>query len=197
MKTIANKIIDGGIGVIPTDTVYGLVCDALNIDSVDKIYKLKKRDYNKPLVILISNIEMLKRCVKNINELEFDIINRYWPGELTIVFKKSNYIPDIVAGGTDEIAIRMPNNIELVELINSIDRPLVATSANVSSKETITNIEMLEDSIKNNIDFIIDGGNINNNASTIIKVIDNKIKVYREGNISKDIINAYKDIIIK
>ncbi len=197
MKTIANKIIDGGIGVIPTDTVYGLVCDALNIDSVDKIYKLKKRDYNKPLVILISNIEMLKRCVKNINELEFDIINRYWPGELTIVFKKSNYIPDIVAGGTDEIAIRMPNNIELIELINSIDRPLVATSANVSSKETITNIEMLEDSIKNNIDFIIDGGNINNNASTIIKVIDNKIKVYREGNISKDIINAYKDIIIK
>lgn len=197
MKTIANKIIDGGIGVIPTDTVYGLVCDALNIDSVDKIYKLKKRDYNKPLVILISNIEMLKRCVKNINELEFDIINRYWPGELTIVFKKSNYIPDIVAGGTDEIAIRMPNNIELIELIDSIDRPLVATSANVSSKETITNIEMLEDSIKNNIDFIIDGGNINNNASTIIKVIDNKIKVYREGNISKDIINAYKDIIIK
>jgi len=197
MKTIANKIIDGGIGVIPTDTVYGLVCDALNIDSVDKIYKLKKRDYNKPLVILISNIEMLKRCVRNINELEFDIINRYWPGELTIVFKKSNYIPDIVAGGTDEIAIRMPNNIELIELINSIDRPLVATSANVSSKETITNIEMLEDSIKNNIDFIIDGGNINNNASTIIKVIDNKIKVYREGNISKDIINAYKDIIIK
>ena len=197
MKTIANKIIDGGIGVIPTDTVYGLVCDALNIDSVDKIYKLKKRDYNKPLVILISNIEMLKRCVKNINELEFDIINRYWPGELTIVFKKSNYIPDIVAGGTDEIAIRMPNNIELIELINSIDRPLVATSANVSSKETITNIEMLEDSIKNNIDFIIDGGNINNNASTIIKVINNKIKVYREGNISKDIINAYKDIIIK
>ena len=174
-----------------------MVCDALNIDSVDKIYKLKKRDYNKPLVILISNIEMLKRCVKNINELEFDIINRYWPGELTIVFKKSNYIPDIVAGGTDEIAIRMPNNIELIELINSIDRPLVATSANVSSKETITNIEMLEDSIKNNIDFIIDGGNINNNASTIIKVIDNKIKVYREGNISKDIINAYKDIIIK
>lgn len=197
MKTIANKIIDGGIGVIPTDTVYGLVCDALNIDSVDKIYKLKKRDYNKPLVILISNIEMLKRCVKNINELEFDIINRYWPGELTIVFKKSNYIPDIVAGGTDEIAIRMPNNIELIELIDSIDRPLVATSANVSSKETITNIEMLEDSIKNNIDFIIDGGNINNNASTIIKVIDNKIKVYREGNISKDIIYAYKDIIIK
>ena len=197
MKTIANKIIDGGIGVIPTDTVYGLVCDALNIDSVDKIYKLKKRDYNKPLVILISNIEMLKRCVKNINELEFDIINRYWPGELTIVFKKSNYIPDIVAGGTDEIAIRMPNNIELIELINSIDRPLVATSANVSSKETITNIEMLEDSIKNNIDFIIDGGNINNNASTIIKVIDNKIKVYREGNISKDIINENKDIIIK
>ena len=197
MKTIANKIIDGGIGVIPTDTVYGLVCDALNIDSVDKIYKLKKRDYNKPLVILISNIEMLKRCVKNINELEFDIINRYWPGELTIVFKKSNYIPDIVAGGTDEIAIRMPNIIELIELINSIDRPLVATSANVSSKETITNIEMLEDSIKNNIDFIIDGGNINNNASTIIKVIDKQIKVYREGNISKDIINAYKDIIIK
>ena len=197
MKTIANKIIDGGIGVIPTDTVYGLVCDALNIDSVDKIYKLKKRDYNKPLVILISNIEMLKRCVKKINELEFDIINRYWPGELTIVFKKSNYIPDIVAGGTDEIAMRMPNNIELIDLINSIDRPLVATSANVSSKETITNIEMLEDSIKNNIDFIIDGGNINNNASTIIKVIDNKIKVYREGNISKDIINAYKDIIIK
>lgn len=196
MNNIVNKIIKGGIGVIPTDTVYGLVCDALNIDSVDKIYKLKKRDYNKPLVILVSNIEMLKKCIKNLNDLELDIINKYWPGELTIVFKKSNYIPDIVAGGTDEIAIRMPNNKELVDLINSVDRPLVATSANVSSQDTITNINKLEDSIKDNIDFIIDGGTINNSASTIIKVIDNKIKIYREGNLAKEILNTYKDIII-
>ncbi|MBR6948674.1 MAG: threonylcarbamoyl-AMP synthase [Bacilli bacterium] len=196
MNNIVNKIIKGGIGVIPTDTVYGLVCDALNIDSVDKIYKLKKRDYNKPLVILVSNIEMLKKCIRNLNDLELDIINKYWPGELTIVFKKSNYIPDIVAGGTDEIAIRMPNNKELVDLINSVDRPLVATSANVSSQDTITNINKLEDSIKDNIDFIIDGGTINNSASTIIKVIDNKIKIYREGNLAKEILNTYKDIII-
>lgn len=196
MNNIVNKIIKGGIGVIPTDTVYGLVCDALNIDSVDKIYKLKKRDYNKPLVILVSNIEMLKKCIRNLNDLELDIINKYWPGELTIVFKKSNYIPDIVAGGTDEIAIRMPNNKELVDLINSVDRPLVATSANVSSQDTITNINKLEDSIKDNMDFIIDGGTINNSASTIIKVIDNKIKIYREGNLAKEILNTYKDIII-
>ena len=196
MNNIVNKIIKGGIGVIPTDTVYGLVCDALNIDSVDKIYKLKKRDYNKPLVILVSNIEMLKKCIRNLNDLELDIINKYWPGELTIVFKKSNYIPDIVAGGTDEIAIRMPNNKELVDLINSVDRPLVATSANVSSHDTITNINKLEDSIKDNMDFIIDGGTINNSASTIIKVIDNKIKIYREGNLAKEILNTYKDIII-
>lgn len=196
MNNIVNKIIKGGIGVIPTDTVYGLVCDALNIESVDKIYKLKKRDYNKPLVILVSNIEMLKKCIRNLNDLELDIINKYWPGELTIVFKKSNYIPDIVAGGTDEIAIRMPNNKELVDLINSVDRPLVATSANVSSQDTITNINKLEDSIKDNMDFIIDGGTINNSASTIIKVIDNKIKIYREGNLAKEILNTYKDIII-
>lgn len=196
MNTIKDKILDGGIGVIPTDTVYGLVCDALNIESVDKVYKLKKREYNKPLVILVSSIDMLRRCIKDLNHLELDIIKNYWPGELTIVFKKSDYIPDIVAGGTDEIAIRMPNNKDLINLINSIDRPLVATSANVSSQDTITNINKLEDSIKDNIDFIIDGGTINNKASTIIKVIDNKIRIYREGNISKDIITKYKDIII-
>ena len=90
----------------------------------------------------------------------------------------------------------MPNNKELVDLINSVDRPLVATSANVSSQDTITNINKLEDSIKDNMDFIIDGGTINNSASTIIKVIDNKIKIYREGNLAKEILNTYKDIII-
>ena len=193
IDNLVSILKEGGIAVIPNDTVYGIICDALNINSINKIYELKNRDYSKPMIVLVSSIKMLKKCCVNINELEEKIINKYLPGELTIILKKSNYIPDIVSKNT--LGIRIPNDKNLIEIINKLNRPIVSTSANISSKKSITSIDLLEDSIKNNVDFIYDGGIIDRKPSTIIKVENNKIIFLREGNLVEKIKKDFKEYI--
>lgn len=178
---------DGGIACIPTDTVYGLVGDATNEKVIKNIYNLKQRENDKPLLILVSNIKMLKKYVNNISSLELDIINKFWPGPLTIIFKNKKNLSDTLTAGKNEIAIRMPNNKTLLELIDKLDKPIIATSANVAHKKTITSINLLEDNIKNNIGYIYDGGYLEDKPSTIIKCENNDVVFVREGKIAKHI----------
>lgn len=177
----------GGIAVIPTDTVYGLVGDATNEKVINKIFEIKHREKNKPLLILVSNIEMLNNYVKNISSLERKIINKFWPGPLTIIFNNKKNLNDNLTAGKNEIAIRMPNSKALLELINKLNKPIIATSANIANEKTITSIDLLEDSIKNKIDYIYDGGYLEDTPSTIIRVLDDKIEIVREGLIAKNI----------
>ena len=192
---IANIINNGGIVIIPTDTVYGISCDATNIESVNKVYELKNRDYSKPMIVLVSSPTMLKKYCKNITELENKLIETYFPGELTIILKKNSLIPDIVTSGKEEVAIRIPNNKDLLSLIDKLNRPIISTSANISQKEVITSPSLLEDSIKNNVDYIYDDGYINNLPSTIIKVENNKINILRDGILKEDIIKKFNKYI--
>ena len=191
IERIVDILKKGGICLIPNDTVYGLICDALNIGAVNKIYELKNRDYSKPMLVLVSNYDMLYKCCSSINEIENDLINKYLPGELTIIFNKSNYIPNIVSSNKDTIGIRIPNNNDLIEIINKLGNPIVSTSANISSKENIINLSYLENKIKENVDYIYDGGTINNKPSCIVKVDNNKVVILREGNLSNEIRKEY------
>ena len=191
IKQVVNILKNGGVIVIPTDTVYGLACDALNIDAVDKIYKLKQRNYSKPMVVLVSDKDMLKKYTSSINKLEEELINEYLPGPMTIVLKKSNLIHDIVSSNKDTIGIRIPNNKELIDIIKQLDKPIVATSCNISNEDVITNISILDESIKNNVDYIYDGGVINRDSSTIVRVKDNKVEILRKGSLATDIESSF------
>ena len=191
VNSLVNILNNGGIAVIPTDTVYGLVGDATNENVIKKIFLIKQRENSKPLLILISNFDMLKKYVKNISSLELGIINKFWPGPLTIIFQNKKNLSDVLTANKSEIAIRMPNDERLLDLINKLDKPIIATSANIAHKKTITSIDLLEDKIKNNVDYIYDGGFLEDNPSTIIKVIDNKVIIVRDGIISKDIKNYF------
>ena len=191
VNSLVSILNNGGIAVIPTDTVYGLVGDATNENVIKKIFLIKQRENSKPLLILISNFDMLKKYVKNISSLELGIINKFWPGPLTIIFQNKKNLSDVLTANKSEIAIRMPNDERLLDLINKLDEPIIATSANIAHKKTITSIDLLEDKIKNNVDYIYDGGFLEDNPSAIIKVIDNKVIIVRDGIISKDIKNYF------
>lgn len=191
VNSLVNILNNGGIAVIPTDTVYGLVGDATNENVIKKIFLIKQRENSKPLLILISNFDMLKKYVKNISSLELGIINKFWPGPLTIIFQNKKNLSDVLTANKSEIAIRMPNDERLLDLINKLDKPIIATSANIAHKKTITSIDLLEDNIKNNVNYIYDSGFLEDNPSTIIKVIDNKVIIVRDGIISKDIKNYF------
>ncbi len=190
-----NKIVEilknGGLAIIPNDTVYGIICDALNIDSINKIYELKNRDYSKPMLILVSNKKMLKKCCKSINKLEEELINNYLPGELTIILDKSDYINDLVTSNFPTVGIRIPNNKELIEIIDKLGNPIVSTSANISGSININSIDLLDEKIKNNVDYIYDKGIINSLPSTIVRVENNSVKIIREGYLSQDIKNRF------
>lgn len=103
MEKIKELIKSGGVIVIPTDTVYGMACDALNEKAVRRIYDLKKRDLGKPMNILVSNIDMIKKITFPLSNIETQIINNFMPGALTIILKKNDVIPDVVTSGLDTI----------------------------------------------------------------------------------------------
>lgn len=186
-ELLCNLINNGELAIVPTDTVYGIIADATNEEAIKKVYMAKRRSFSKPLIIMVSSIEMLKKYVKNISDVEKKLIEKYWPGRLTILFKRNNKISDLLTNSGDYIGIRLPDNKELCKLMNMLNKPLVSTSANISDNMTITEISMLEDELKNSISYIVDGGILDDLPSTLIKVEDEKIIFLREGELASNI----------
>ena len=194
----ATKILkSGGIGIFPTDTVYGIGCDFLNVTSLKRLFEAKKRDLSKPINILVSNINMLDGVVTNIKDIEKTLMESIWPGALTIIFNKTNLVPDLLTSGLDTVGIRMPDNTVCLDLINKFGKPIATSSANISN-EPATNFvdENLIKKFNNNVDFILDSGKIDGNVpSTIVRVVGNKVNILREGPISlNDIMEVIKNV---
>lgn len=187
----------GGIGIFPTDTVYGIGCDFSNTVSLNNLYKAKVRDYSKPINILVSRKDMIYKYVKNVSSIEKTLINKFWPGPLTIIFNKTDLVPDLLTSGLNTVGIRMPNNKVCLDLIDIFGKPLATSSANISNEEPTNYInENLIKKFKNKVDFILDSGKIDSGiSSTIIKVENNKINILREGPISfNDIMEVINNV---
>lgn len=187
-KVLSN----GGLAIIPTDTVYGILADATNENAIRRVFEVKQRAYDKPLIIMVSNFEMLTKYVDKISDLEKKIIKKYWPGRLTILFKKSKLVNGLINNNGDYVGIRLPDNEEIVKLIDKLGVPLVSTSANISDKDTATSIDMLDEEFLNKIDYIYDCGEIIALPSTIIKVDNGSIEYLREGDIANIIRSDFK-----
>ena len=185
-KKVIEDLKQGKVVAIKTDTVYGLICDANNIDACDKIYKIKKREKRKPLAIFVKSVDEVKKYVleSEISKEIERIIEKYWPGPLTIILKKKKNLLEHITEGTDNIGIRIPNDKFLLEILNKINFPLAQTSCNISGESEYKNVTEIENKLGSKVDLIVDGGEINDTkASTIIMIIKNKIKVIREGTI--------------
>ena len=184
----------GNVGIFPTDTVYGIGCDALNINALKKLYEVKKRDYNKPINILISDINMIYKFTKNINNIHKKLIENFWPGCLTIIFDKSELVPDLLTSNLDTIGLRMPGNKVCLDLINAFRSPIATSSANISEEGPSTRVtDSLINTFNNKVSFIINSGPSKICVpSTIVKVENNEIIILRKGSITKsDIIKCF------
>lgn len=194
IERICNVIENGGLVITPTDTIYGIMADATNEAVIKKVFEVKQRSYNKPLIVLVDSFEMLENYTEEISEKERKIIDKFWPGLVTIIFKKNSKISNLITGGNDTVAIRIPDNKDLLKIISKLNRPVISTSANITGTEVITSIEMLEKDLIDKIDYIEDGGILNNESSTIIKIDDDKVNILREGKIT-DEIKKYFEVI--
>lgn len=177
----------GGLVLFPTETVYGIGADGLNEESVKKIYEAKGRASDNPLILHISNIDMLDIITRDISEEEYKLMDAFWPGPFTIILKKKKIVPDIVTGGLDTVAVRMPSNKIANKLIEYANTPIAAPSANISGKPSGTCIEDIYDELASKMDYIIDGGSCEVGLeSTVVQVVDGKVNILRPGKIAKE-----------
>lgn len=181
---IINK---GGIVIFPTETVYGIGTNGLDANAVKKLYNIKKRPLNKPISLLVSDFDMINKITRNITNKEYELMEKFFPGPLTIILKKKDIVPDIVTANTDTVGIRMPSNEITRKLIQYAGVPIAAPSANISGEPSNTNLDNLMNIFKNSVDYYIDGGECKiGTASTIIKVIDEVPHILRKGSITEE-----------
>lgn len=197
LKEPAKIIKDGGIVIFPTETVYGIGTNGFNEESIRKIYELKKRDFNKPISLLVSNMEMVKMISEDISDLEYALMEEFFPGPFTIILKKKEVVPDILTANGDTVGVRMPSGEIAKKLIEYAEVPIATPSANISGKPSGTNINNIIKDFEGKVDYIIDSGESKLGvASTIVKVVDNVPHILREGSITKEqieeVTNKYK-----
>ncbi|HAN09093.1 MAG TPA: threonylcarbamoyl-AMP synthase [Clostridiales bacterium] len=187
IDNISTMLEQGRIVVFPTETVYGMACNGCNIESVKKIYHIKRREYEKPMMILIGNMGDLYKYIDIVEENTKKLIEKFWPGPLSLILKKSNLIPDYITNGSDKVCIRYTSNKVAQLIINKCDFPVVVTSANISNYENCQKLEQIVAQFKMNVDLYIEGGPIERNIpSTIVEVDKNEIKLIREGVIKEE-----------
>ena len=196
MKIIDQKNLTEAVGalqngqtvVFPTETSYGLGCDATNQDAVDKIFKIKERKSDKPLLVVVPSIEMAKKYLVW-NDLLEDLSSKFWPGPLTIVGewnKKENLATGVVASD-NTIAVRVTEFPLTKFLSENLNRPVVATSANLADAGDIYDskqiLAMFSDKTSKP-DILVDGGELPQNPpTTIVSVINNNLQILRQGQI--------------
>ncbi len=197
--SIAGEIIkSGGLVLFPTETVYGLGANGLDENAVKKIYIAKGRKSDNPLILHICDIEMLGQIAQNISDVEFSLMNAFWPGPFTIILSKKDNVPMAVSGGLDTIGVRMPNNEIARNLIKFSGVPIAAPSANISGRPSGTNIKDIFDELADKVDYIIDGGDCNIGLeSTVVRVIDGIPHILRPGKITaEDIKEIAGDVVV-
>lgn len=185
---ISNAIKNGKIVVFKTDTVYGIGTNAFDENACKRIYEIKGRPAYKPLSVLISDISMLKEIVDSISPAEQKLMDAFWPGPLTIKFKKKeNALPDIISAGDEYVRVRLLKSGIAYHLIKSAGVPIVAPSANLSGSHTGTTVKHIMNELGGKVDYILDSGNVNDDTtSTIVQVANEKVIVIREGKIAKE-----------
>ena len=192
LKEPAQIIKKGGIVIFPTETVYGIGTNGLDENAIKKLYEVKQRPLNKPISLLVNNIEMVEKIAKNITEVEYKLMEKFFPGPLTIILEKRDIVPDILTSNTNTIGIRMPSGEIAKKLIEFAGVPIATSSSNISGKPSGTNITDIKKDFEGKVDCFIDNGESELGIpSTVIRIIDNIPHILRQGAISEEEIRKF------
>jgi len=179
-----SLLIKGELLLYPTETVYGMGCDATNLQAIQKIFEIKQRDQGKPLPILVDSLAMLKKYVAEPNAIETKLIERYWPGPLTILFQSKGVLPKDIDAGTGKIAARISSHPIATQLVKELGRPLVSTSANLSEEPSALSPQDLARYFSSSNLSYLDGGVLKSSkGSTLVEVVEGRVKIIRQGDL--------------
>jgi L-threonylcarbamoyladenylate synthase len=180
----ADLVRTGGLVIFPTSSFYGLGAPALNAEAVGRIFQVKQRDPEKPLLILIASRTDLDALVRSIPETAKRLMKAFWPGSLTLVFEATNRLPPNLTGYTKKIGIRLAGHPVAGSLTKAVGAPITGTSANLSGHAACSAVADLEPHFRHQVDLILDAGTLGSGeASTVVDVTSDIPKILREGAI--------------
>ena len=178
--------------VFPTDTLYGLGADVFSLPALERIFSIKGRPANLALPVLVAGLDQVEAVAMPMSGQARRLVQRFWPGPLTLVMRRSPELPGLVTGGADTVAVRMPDHLVPIALARRLGSPITGTSANLSGQPDLLDLSALETQLGGLVDHIIQAGPVPaGTASTIVDVTGDAPQLLREGAISlKDILEA-------
>ena len=182
---VVSLLNEGEVVSFPTDTVFGVAVSYDNYDAINKMKIAKGRDEGKPFPMMVSSLSDIY-TVANVDNKYEKIMKTLMPGALTIVVNKKDTVADFVTNGKNTIAIRMPDDVFVLSLIQKVGKPLLVTSANLSGGANTSNTQEVLDQLDGRIACVVDGASGGSVASTIIDITTDELKILREGVISKE-----------
>lgn len=185
IEQVRNDLLNGEIIAFGTDTVFGLACVYDDLKAIGKIYEAKNREAKKALPMMCGNKDMIKD-VAYVSEQANKIMDKFMPGAITIIYKKKDVISDYVTSGLDTIGIRIPNDKWIIDLINLVGKPLLVTSANISSEPSLSKWKEVKEKLEGRIDGIVEGDALGQVSSTIVDCSKEEVKILRQGPISEE-----------
>ena len=196
VKEAALAVSKGGVVCFPTKCLYGLGADALDPAAVEKIFQIKKRPFQKPILVLIKNKNDLRKLAKSVPPVAERLMNRFWPGRVTLVFEAVDSLPIILTAGSGKIGVRLPGHPLAHVLVQALKNPMTGTSANISGLPGCASIHDLHPFISDKLDLILDAGVLKGGiGSTVVDVTVFPPEILREGEVpANDIFNAVKGI---
>ena len=186
VKKLNEDLLAGAVVCFVTDTVWGVGCLPSSKRGVEKIYNIKGRDHSKPLILMSDCVENLLPYTQELSDSAKELMNRFFPGAITVISRKSLLTPDFVSASMDTIGIRVPNNHFFKLLCKNIRGGVLATtSANISSQPSAKNYEQAKEYIGDCVDYIFSdyGYNCEGLESTVVLAVDDNLKVLRQGAI--------------
>jgi L-threonylcarbamoyladenylate synthase len=181
----------GGVIAFPTGSLYGLGADALNASAVDRVFAIKKRTSDKPLLILVPDRKVVFDLAAEVPPAAKRLMDRFWPGQVTIVFKTFPELPSNLTAGTGKIGIRLPGHPVAKALVAAFGRPITGTSANPSGHKGCHRIAELDPKLIEQLDLVLDAGPLKEGiGSTVVDITGAEPIVIREGSVSKQAILA-------
>jgi L-threonylcarbamoyladenylate synthase len=180
----AQTILDGGVIIYPTETIYGIGANALEPKIIERVYDIKERRKSNPILVLIPDRSALDELTLGVPEVAEQLMSEFWPGPLTIVFKAAPIVSKILTAGTGKIGVRLSSDPFCTELLSICKIPITSTSANLSGESNPNSITMINKKVQDAVDLIVDAGTLTSQTpSTVVDVTKGKVELVREGAI--------------
>lgn len=195
IRKVGRVILQGGVAAFPTETFYGLGADARNEEALQKIFQLKGREENKPLLLLIGHRDWLSGLVRNLPPVAGRLMEKFWPGPLTLVFEASPRLSALLTGGTGTVGVRLSPHPVAQTLIQAVGRAITATSANLSGQPSASVAAEVFRALGNRVDAILDGGQTAGGlGSTVLDLSSPAPRIIRQGVISQAELVPFLDV---